>query len=124
MTTKEVANKLVAHCRQGQFESATTELYGSNIVSIEPAGSPMEKIEGIEGVIAKGKHFSDMVQEFHSLEVSDPIIADQFFSCSMKMDVTYKEGGRNTMEEVCLYHVTDGKIDREEFFYTIPTSEG
>jgi hypothetical protein len=62
----------------------------------------MEKIEGRKGVLAEGKHFSDMVQEFHSLEVSDPIIADQFFSCSMKMDVTYKEDGRNTTEELCL----------------------
>jgi len=124
MTTKEVADKLVAYCRQGQFESATADLYADNIVSIEPAGSPMEKVEGIEAVIAKGKHFNDMVEEFHSMEVSEPVVAEQFFSCSMKMDVTYKEGGRNTMEEVCLYHVTDGKIDREEFFYAPPPAEG
>lgn len=40
MNTKEVANKLVAYCRNGQFEEATKELYGNDIVSIEPEGAP------------------------------------------------------------------------------------
>ena len=123
MTTQEVADKLVAYCRQGQFDSAITELYASNIVSIEPKGSPMEKMEGIEAVVEKGKQFNEMTEEFHSLEVSDPIVADQYFSCSMKMDVTMKGRGRNTMEEICLYHVTNGKIDREEFFHAMPPQQ-
>jgi hypothetical protein len=59
-----------------------------------------------------------MLEEFHGMEVSEPIVADNFFSCSMKMDVTFKGGPRTTMEEICLYQVVDGKISQEEFFFT------
>ena len=46
MTVQEVADKLVGYCRTGQFDNAMNELYGKNIVSIEPKGAPMEKAEG------------------------------------------------------------------------------
>lgn len=118
MTTREVADKLVAYCRKGQFEEAMTELYAPNIVSIEPDGAPHKLAEGIEAVVEKGKQFAEMTEEFHSMDVSDPVVADNFFSCSMKMDITMKGAGRMVMEEICLYHVADGKIDREEFFFT------
>ena len=59
-----------------------------------------------------------MVAEFHGNEVSEPIVADNFFSCRMKMDATFKEGGRQSIEEICLYQVENGKIVKEEFFYT------
>ncbi|MEL6917517.1 MAG: nuclear transport factor 2 family protein [Bacteroidota bacterium] len=121
MTTQEVANKLVGYCRQGEYENAMKELYGPNIVSIEPKGAPMEKVEGFEGVIKKAEFFNNMVEEFHGNEVSEPIVADNFFSCRMKMDATFKEGGRQSMEEICLYQVDNGKIIKEEFFYT-PTT--
>jgi hypothetical protein len=118
MTTKEVANKLVGYCRNGEFENAMTELYSNEIVSVEPEGAPVKVVEGIEGVVAKGKQFNDMVEEFHGIEVSDPVVADNFFSVAMKMDVTYKGAPRGIMEEVALYKVKDGKIVHEEFFYT------
>ena len=123
MTTQEVADKLVGYCRTGQFEDAMKELYGSNIVSIEPKGAPMERVEGFEGVVKKAEFFNNMVEEFHGNEVSEPLVADNFFSCSMKMDATFKEGGRQSMEEICLYQVENGKIVREEFFYT-PNPQG
>ncbi len=123
MTTKEVANKLVNYCRQGQFAEAMQELYAPQIVSIEPDGAPVKVTEGIEAVIAKGQHFNDMVEEMHGMEISDAIVADNFFSCSMKMDVTFKGAPRSTMEEICLYQVADGKIVREEFFFT-PMPQG
>lgn len=118
MTTKEVADKLVGFCRQGQFEEAAKELYANNIVSIEPDGTPVKEVKGFEAVIAKEQQFNDMVEEFHGVEVSDPLVADQFFSCTMKMDVTFKGAPRTSMEEVCLYKVENGKISREEFFFT------
>ncbi len=123
MTTKEVADKLVGYCRQGQFENAMKELYSPEIVSIEPDGAPMKEARGMEEVIAKSQHFMESVEEFHSNEVSDPVVADNFFSCSMKMDVTFKGMGRMTMEEVCLYKVKDGKISEEQFFFT-PAPQG
>lgn len=123
MTTQEVADKLVGYCRQGQFDEAINELYGENVVSIEPKGAPMEEVRGLEAVKQKSEHFSNMVEEFHGMQVSDPLVADKFFSCRMTMDATFKGGGRNTMDEVCMYKVEDGKIVREEFFYT-PQPQG
>ncbi|MFS4466285.1 SnoaL-like domain-containing protein [Maribacter sp. 2210JD10-5] len=118
MTTKEVADKLVGYCRQGQFDNAMKELYGQDIVSIEPKGAPMEKVEGFKAVMEKAEFFNNMVAEFHGNEVSEPLVADNFFSCRMKMDATFKQGGRQAMEEICLYQVENGKIVKEEFFYT------
>jgi hypothetical protein len=57
------------------------------------------------------------VQQIHGLEVSDPVIAGNWFSISMTLDVTMKEYGRNTMTEICVYHVKDDKIVSEQFFY-------
>jgi len=118
MTTQEIADKLVGYCRVGQFDTAMNELYGKEIVSIEPKGAPMERVEGFEAVVQKAEFFNNMVAEFHGNEVSDPMVADNFFSCRMKMDATFKEGGRQSMEEICLYEVANGKIVKEEFFYT------
>ncbi len=118
MSTQEVASKLVAYCRQGQHEEAMKELYSNDIVSIEPEGAPVKEIRGIEAVIQKSIQFGEMIETMHGMEVSDPCVADNFFSCSMKMDVTYKGAPRMVMEEICLYQVNDGKIVKEEFFYT------
>ena len=118
MTTQEVATKLVDFCRQGQFDNAMKELYSPMIVSVEPDGAPVKEVSGIEAVIEKSKNFSEMVEAFHGIEVSDPVVAENFFSCAMKMDVTFKGAPRADMEEICLYQVKDGKIIREEFFFT------
>ncbi|WP_299533753.1 nuclear transport factor 2 family protein [Ulvibacterium sp.] len=118
MSTQEVADKLVAYCRHGRFSEAVEELYGQDITSIEPDGSPAKEVHGLEGVKQKMQDFNNMVEEVHGMEVSDPLVADKFFSCTMKMDVTFKGAPRSTMEEICLYKVEDGKITYEEFFFT------
>ncbi len=118
MKTQDIAEQLVNYCRQGQFAEAIQNLYGQNIVSIEPEGAPVKETVGLEAVIAKAQQFNDMVEEIHGMEISDPIVADKFFSCTMKMDVTYKGAPRTSMEEICLYKVEEGKIVREEFFFT------
>jgi len=51
----------------------------------------------------------------HGVEVSNPLVADNSFACTMKMDVTMKDGKRMAMTELCTYHVKDGKIVSEEF---------
>lgn len=118
MNTQEVANRLVELCRTGQFEQAQKELYAENVVSIEPDGTPMPRVEGIQALIEKGKAFAEMNEEVHGMTVSEPLVADNFITCTMNMDVTMKGGQRVQMDEVCLYEVKDGKIVREEFFYT------
>lgn len=117
MNTQEVANRLVELCREGKNMDAVDELYADHIVSHEPKGSPMEFTEGKQAVRGKSEYWYSTVEEVHSGEVSDPIVTGNFFSCTMDMDVTYKEHGRAPMNEVCVYEVKDGKIVSEQFFY-------
>lgn len=118
MTTTEVANRLVSLCREGKTQQAVEELYGDNIVSLEPEGSQMPKAEGIDAIKAKGAQFAETVSEWHGSNTSDPIVAGDFFTVQMDMDVTFKEIGRIQMNELCVYQVADGKIVQEQFFYT------
>lgn len=120
MSTKEVADQLVNLCRTGQYEQAHNELYADHVVSIEPKGSNWKEVsEGIEAIKEKGQQWASMVEEFHSAEVSEPLCAGNHFSITMKNDVTFKEMGRQQIEEVCVYEVADGKIVKEQFFFPV-----
>ena len=119
MTTNEVAQRLVGLCRQGAYETAQLELYAADAVSIEPEGSPTPKVKGRDAIVAKGKAFVASM-EIHGGTVSDAVVAGTFFSLSMTLDLTPRAGGpRFLMEEICLYEVRDGKIVREQFFYSM-----
>lgn len=118
MRAQEVANRLVELCRQGKNADAITELYDEDIVSIEPEGSPMPgKTVGKDAVMENTRKWYDSVQEMHNVQVSNPQIAGNFFACTMSVDATYKERGRNQMDELCVFEVNDGKIVFEQFFY-------
>ncbi len=117
MTTKEIAGKLVEFCRKGDFQKAQKELYADDAVSIEPEATPAfeKETKGLKAILAKADKFDSMVEKMHSMEVSDPIVADNSFACTMTMDVTMKERGRMNMSELCVYEVKDGKIVKEQF---------
>jgi ketosteroid isomerase-like protein len=117
MTTKEIAKKLKKYCEKGDFESAQRELFAQDAVSLEPeAGHGFEKeTHGLDGIIKKGKQWQNMVTEVHGIEVSEPVVAGNSFAVTMRLDVTMKEGGRMDMNELCVYHVKDGKIISEQF---------
>jgi hypothetical protein len=120
MSTEAVAKRLAAMCRHGQFEEAQHELYAKDAVSIEPeaaANGPLGNVKGLDAILEKGKRFQAGVEKIHGIEVSDPLVAGNWFALTMTLDVTMKEYGRNTMTEVCVYHVKDDKIVSEQFFY-------
>jgi hypothetical protein len=120
METQEIAKRLVELCRKGDYEQAHEELYADNVVSIEPEGAPGEqKVVGREGLQRKAEQFQDMIEEYHGTEVSDPVVGDRFISLSMSIDATMKGMGRQKMDEICVYEVQDGKIVKEQFFYTV-----
>ncbi len=118
MSTKEIAEKLVASCRAGDFVSPYQELYSPEIVSIEPDGMPNVYVKGFDAIMAKGETFQEMIEKNHGGSVSDPVVADNFFSCSMTMDVTFKGKPRMLVSEICVYEVQNGKIVKEQFFFT------
>jgi hypothetical protein len=117
MTTQEVASRLVELCRQGQIETAQTELYSDDCNCLEPENAPMRNVTGLPAIIEKSKHFNEMVEEFHGATISDPLVAGNYFSISWLLDVTMKGMGRIAMDEICVYQVKDGKIVCEQFFY-------
>ncbi|WP_025739419.1 SnoaL-like domain-containing protein [Aquimarina pacifica] len=120
MNTQQVASRLVELCRLGENMQAISELYDQNIVSKEMPGMPNSITSGKDQVTKKSQDWYATVEEFHGGQISDPIVADNHFSCSMKMDCTFKGQGRMQIEEVCVYQVQNGKITEEQFFYATP----
>lgn len=117
MTTAQVAKRLVELCRQGQIQQAQTELYGEKMVSIESAGGSVEKAEGLEAVIEKGKRFAASIEAHHGLTLTEPVVTGKFFSMGMTLDATMKGQGRVLLEEICVYKAENGKIIFEQFIY-------
>lgn len=120
MSTQSVADQLVSMCRENKNMEALELLYADDVVSTEHPNAPNPLTEGKAAVTKKSIDWFNNVEEFHSGEVSDPIVAGEHFSCSMSFDVTFKEGGRIQMEEICVYHVVNDKIIAEQFFYSMP----
>lgn len=122
MNTEQVATRLVELCREGKYEQAQDELYAEDAVSIEMDGLPpgaLGNASGLEAIREKGRQWAANIVEVHGGSVSDPVVADGWFSLVMGIDATYKDRGRMAMKEICVYQVRDGKIVREQFFYDV-----
>lgn len=121
MTTQEVANKYVEMCKAGKMDEVQATMYADNAVSVEMEGAEgfPTRVEGMEAIKAKGQHWQEMVEAFHGIEVEGPVVAGEFFSCALKMDITYKGQGRRKDEEIATFQVKDGKIISEQFFYPV-----
>ncbi len=119
MTTQQIADRLTELCRKGDFEKAQKELFADDAVSIEPQATPgfEKETKGLNGILEKGNQFNSMMEEAHSVKVSDPVVAGNAIAFSLDMDVTMKGRGRSTMSEICVYEVKDGKIISEQFFW-------
>ena len=118
METKEIAKRLVDYCRKGDWDSAHKELYADNAKSIEPYDTPAftKETVGLKAIQEKGKKFDSMIEQMHSINVSEPLIAGDSIAFTLAMDVTMKNQPRMTTPELCVYQVKEGKIVSEEFF--------
>lgn len=118
MTTKEIAAALVDMCRNGKVEEAKEVLFASNIISIEPyEGLLPKETKGMEAIRRKAELFISMVDNFYGSEISDPVVAGDYFSIAWHTDIQMKGEERKTNSELCLYRTSDGKIISEQFFY-------
>ncbi|HEX5152350.1 MAG TPA: SnoaL-like domain-containing protein [Parafilimonas sp.] len=118
MTTDEVANKLVAMCRDGKVEEAKEALFADDIVSIEPAEGLLPKeTKGMQAIRQKAKLFVSHVEHFYNDIISDPVTAGDYFSLAWHSDLQMKGQPRTTNSELCVYKVKEGKIISEQFFY-------
>jgi len=119
MDIQEVAQTLVAMCRQGQFREAIAALYSEDIVSVE-AGAPPggdREVKGIPAVLGKSDWWVNN-HEVHESIVEGPLVAGAHFAVKFDFDVTFKPTGKRfRMCELAVYQVAGGKVVREEFFY-------
>jgi ketosteroid isomerase-like protein len=120
MTLVEIANELVAGCREGRERENLKRLYAEDAVSVEAGAPPgMDRTTtGVAGIL--GKHeWWDSAFIVHSASAEGPFPhGDDRFAVIFEIDTESRaDGTRNSMREVAVYHVRDGKIVREEFFY-------
>ncbi len=118
--TMEVGRKLVDFCKHGDNIKAVEALYASDVVSVEAMEMPgMEGKKGIEAAIKKNQMWLDE-NEVNSASVEGPFPLGDRFAVHYKFDTTNRKSKeRMKMEEVAIYSVKNGKIVKEEFFYTM-----
>lgn len=120
MTTQEVAEKLVKHCQNNEYDQAYA-MYADDAVSIEMEGMPGESITRGKKAILKGfEEWQKSIKEHHGGSIGEPVVAGNHFVVPMSLDATFKDSGRWNMKELCMYEVKDNKIQKAQFFYEIP----
>lgn len=119
MTNQEIAGRLIELANQGDFETIYAELFSPEIRSIEPDTLPDNESKGFDGLKEKGKKWKESLEAFHGQKIGEPIFADNYFALPWTTKVTHKGApGPVEFSELCVYEVKDGKIVREQFFYT------
>ncbi|WP_298934823.1 nuclear transport factor 2 family protein [uncultured Ruegeria sp.] len=120
MNLKEIAQELVAGCRENRTTENLGKIYAADAVSVEAVDDQGigREAHGLDAI--RGKHaWWDNATEVNDFSASDPMIhGDDRFAVIFKVQGKFKETGESfDMNEVAIYHVADGKIVREEFFY-------
>ena len=119
MNTLEIAHRLVELCKQGKSDEAKS-LYATDAVSVEAFAPPgmQQEAKGLTAIRAKGEWWRAN-HEIHSASITGPWPHADRFIVGFQYDVTNKPSGqRMKMDEVGLFTVENGKIVREEFFYS------
>ena len=120
MTLTEIANELVAGCRENRARANLQVLYAADAVSVEAAdmGAGREA-HGLAAIDGKHQWWEDS-NTVTGGSVQGPFLhGDDRFAVFFAAEGTSKPDGKPfSMTEIGVYHVKDGKIAREEFFYT------
>jgi hypothetical protein len=118
MTTSDIAHDLVALCKAGKFDEAGEKYWADDVLSVEAIGDDAES-RGKDAARGKGEWWANS-HEIHNVAVEGPYVNGDQFAVRFKMDITVKETGvRQTMDEVGVYTLKDGKIAEERFFYAM-----
>lgn len=114
-TIQHIAARLVELCREKKFVEAYRELYSEDSESIDPMYMDMPPSKGLINLIEREKQFLSKAN-IHKIEISEPLITDCYFAVTIRMDFTMDDKGRKDTKELCVYHVKNGKIIRQQFF--------
>ena len=121
MTTLDIGKEVAALCKQGKNQEAIDRFYSPDIISIEACAMPgMDRTQkGIQAIKGKNQWWVEN-HEIHGGTVEGPYPHDGRFALHFKYDVTPKQTGtRITLDELGLFTVQNGKIVKEEFFYSM-----
>ncbi len=120
MTFQDIANDLVTGCREGREKENLPKLYAPDAVSVESLdmGGGRET-RGVDAILGK-HHWWDQTFIVHKLTVDGPFThGEEAFAVVFEMETENRETkDRRHDREIGVYHVKDGKIVREEFFYS------
>ncbi|MEY2932298.1 MAG: hypothetical protein RL033_3047 [Pseudomonadota bacterium] len=120
-STLEIGKKYTALCKEGKNETILDELFSKDAVSVEAGAPPgVERAaKGIDAIRAKSKWWGEN-HTVHKAEVFGPYPHDDRFAVRFFYDITHKPSSKRfTMDEVGLFTVVNGKIAKEEFFYSM-----
>jgi len=123
MTLSEIANAVRAANEENTVEALLNDHYAADCVSVEAdcmPGTESPESVGLEAISAKHDWWNNAM-EFVSGTIEGPHLhGDDRFALIFKSVMREKASGNEMpMEEVAIYTVKDGKIVREEFFYTM-----
>jgi hypothetical protein len=121
MTTQEVASRYYELAKDARWAELQNELFDDNVINQEPEhvaalGIPVVT-KGKAAIQAKGAANREKMEALHSQFCSEPQVAGDYFTLVLKRDVTFKGQPRMQREEVCVFHVKEGKIISEQFFF-------
>ena len=121
MTNREIADTYVALCQAGKNEECLSTLFAEDAVSVEAGGPPgMDPTsKGLEAIRAKSKWWGEN-HTVHKAEVTGPYPHGDRFAVRFVYDITNKPSGKRlTMDEIGVFTITNEKISKEEFFYSM-----
>lgn len=119
MTLKDIAQELVAGCRENRVRANLDALYAPDAVSVEAADMGQGRAaRGLDAIRAKHDWWENAM-EVTAANVSDPMLhGEDRFAVLFEARGRERDSGKPfDMKEIAVYHVADGKIVREEFFY-------
>jgi hypothetical protein len=123
MDLKDIAMAVKTANEENTTDDLLNTLYAEDCVSVEAAcmpGTDSPEAAGLDAIRAKHAWWNEAM-EFVSGTIEGPHLhGDDRFALIFKSVMREKASGTESpMEEVAIYTVTDGKISREEFFYTM-----
>lgn len=111
----QIADRLVALCREQKFVDAYSELYSEDAESTDPIYANQPPSKGLINLIEREKQFLAKAQ-INNITVSEPMIAGSHFAITLNMEFIHEDRGLVNTTELCVYRVKDGKIVSQQFF--------
>lgn len=98
----------------GKLLEAFDRFYADDCVMQENGGEPRV---GKEANRSYEEQFVNSVAEFHGAKLMASAVEDEVTFSEWQWDVTFKEGGRTTMNQVAVRRWKDGEVSAERFYY-------